>query len=382
MNKKYAYLKAVLEYGCKIKKGETLLVIIPEEAQEEKNIIKSLKEEYGIKEIIFNPQKSPKTIYNFLKMNPTEKEIKAFIGTEPLKTPTSNLKCLDLSYSYNEPDKEQKLNYEILEEYQKYCNINRQRVIKTYQQVTEENRTISVIPTQSWANKVTNGDKEKLWEYLAKITPYDDIKYIIEHLEELKNKLNKLKLSKMHFEAKNGTNFDIKLSNYSLWQTVSENKTNTNFPSYEIYTAPTKNTINGKVIITKPTNMYGETINEGILTFENGLLVKCDTDNDSYSKKVMNNENKLNRVGEIALVAESPIKKENLTFHNIILDENAGCHLALGQYINTTVKKEKPKIFHQSNYHEDLIFDAQDLHVTGTKSHKTRTLINNDKWTI
>ena len=45
MNKKYAYLKAVLEYGCKIKKGETLLVIIPEEAQEEKNIIKSLKEE-------------------------------------------------------------------------------------------------------------------------------------------------------------------------------------------------------------------------------------------------------------------------------------------------------------------------------------------------
>ena len=148
MNKKQTYLKAVLEYGCKIKKGETLLVIIPEEAQEEINIIKSLKEEYGIKEIIFNQTKSPSTIYNFLKMNPTEKTIKAFIGIEPLKTPTSTLKFLDLSNSYNEPDKEQKLNYEIPEKYKKYRKIYIQRAIKAYQQVTEENRTISVIPTQ------------------------------------------------------------------------------------------------------------------------------------------------------------------------------------------------------------------------------------------
>ena len=68
------------------------------------------------------------------------------------------------------------------------------------------------------------------------------------------------------------------------------------------------------------------------------MLVDCSSDNQFWKELIMNDDNRLRRVGEIALVADSPISKMNIYTNNILLDENAGCHIALGSYLDDVVK--------------------------------------------
>ena len=45
------------------------------------------------------------------------------------------------------------------------------------------------------------------------------------------------------------------------------------------------------------------------------------------------------RIGEVALISyDSPISLSNILFYNTLFDENASCHLALGQAYPDNVK--------------------------------------------
>ena len=45
------------------------------------------------------------------------------------------------------------------------------------------------------------------------------------------------------------------------------------------------------------------------------------------------------RLGEVALVPDSsPISQSNILFYNTLFDENAACHIALGQCYSNVLK--------------------------------------------
>ena len=49
-------------------------------------------------------------------------------------------------------------------------------------------------------------------------------------------------------------------------------------------------------------------------------------------KKVLDTDEGARRLGEVALVPQfSPISKSGLLFYNTLFDENAACHIAVGQ---------------------------------------------------
>ena len=57
--------------------------------------------------------------------------------------------------------------------------------------------------------------------------------------------------------------------------------------------------------------------------------IHADTNEDFLRQHIFSNEN-ADRLGEVALVAGSPIAKTGRLFYSTLEDENAACHLAVG----------------------------------------------------
>ena len=106
----------------------------------------------------------------------------------------------------------------------------------------------------------------------------------------------------------------------------------------------------------------------------------------------MNNENELNRIGEIALVSnDTPLARINQNFNSLLLDENVGCHLALGNSFQENIKISKEVLkakgkkhynYNESLYHQDLIFGDDSIIVEAKTKNKKLLLLKDGKWQI
>ena len=79
---------------------------------------------------------------------------------------------------------------------------------------------------------------------------------------------------------------------------------------------------------------YQGSLIEGIrVRFEEGRIVEAKaTRGEEVFNKVLDTDEGARRLGEVALVPHSsPISKSGLLFFNTLFDENAACHVALGQ---------------------------------------------------
>ena len=68
------------------------------------------------------------------------------------------------------------------------------------------------------------------------------------------------------------------------------------------------------------------------LEFEGGRVVKATAGKgEEKLVKLLETDEGASRLGEVALVPHSsPISQSGVIFHSILLDENASCHIALG----------------------------------------------------
>ena len=81
-------------------------------------------------------------------------------------------------------------------------------------------------------------------------------------------------------------------------------------------------------------------------------------------------------LGEVALVPkESPINKSGLLFMNTLFDENACCHVAVGEgfqevidgFENKTLEEIHAMGVNDSIIHVDFMVGSDDLDITGVK---------------
>ena len=84
---------------------------------------------------------------------------------------------------------------------------------------------------------------------------------------------------------------------------------------------------------TKPLSYQGTLIDGIAVRFEEGRIVDARAARGAeVLNKVLDNDEGARRLGEVALVPHSsPISKSGLLFFNTLFDENAACHIALGQ---------------------------------------------------
>jgi aminopeptidase len=108
---------------------------------------------------------------------------------------------------------------------------------------------------------------------------------------------------------------------------------NPNIPTEEVFTTPHARRVEGHVCSTKPLSYQGTLIDEISVRFEGGRIVEAKASKgEDVLKKVLETDEGARRLGEVALVPHSsPISKSGLLFFNTLFDENAACHIALGQ---------------------------------------------------
>lgn len=157
-------------------------------------------------------------------------------------------------------------------------------------------------------------------------------------------RLNEKRYTALHFRGP-GTDLRVGLADDHLWLGGGTTAGNghyciPNMPTEEVFTTPHKDRVEGRVTSTKPLSHQGTMI-EGIsVRFEGGKIVEANAARgEQVLRRMIETDEGARRLGEVSLVPHSsPIASSGLLFMNTLYDENAACHIALGQAYSTCLK--------------------------------------------
>ena len=144
-------------------------------------------------------------------------------------------------------------------------------------------------------------------------------------------------------------------------------------PSYEIFTTPDFRKTNGIIYSSKPLIYNGGLVDKFYLKFQNGKVVDYNAEvGKDILKNIIESDKYSYYLGEVALVNyNSPISDTGLVFGNTLLDENASCHLALGNGFPECIKDgynmSDEKLLEAgvniSKNHIDFMIGTEDLNI-------------------
>jgi len=205
---------------------------------------------------------------------------------------------------------------------------------------------IAALPNERWAKSVfgdTEDAYQRLYLYILQMCMIDKKDpalawdNFIKNSNIIKNKLDELKIREMHYRNFLGTDLFVGLPEQVRWLNQDKGtqfgKMIVNMPSYEIFTTPDWRKTEGIVYSSRPLFYSGSLIEEFWLEFHKGKVINCGAKKGLNTLKQMLTETEnADYLGEVALVPyDSPISNTGLVFNNILFDENASCHLALGR---------------------------------------------------
>ncbi|MCA1969036.1 MAG: aminopeptidase [Rhizobium sp.] len=210
------------------------------------------------------------------------------------------------------------------------------------------NWNICSYPNPSWAKLVFPDlpiaeAVEKLAEAIfaaSRVNEADPVAAWAAHNAELRKRstwLNGERFAALHFTGP-GTDLTVGLADGHEWHggasTAKNGITcNPNIPTEEVFTTPHALKVEGHVSSTKPLSHQGTLIDNIQVRFEGGRIVEAKASKgEEVLLKVLDTDEGARRLGEVALVPHSsPISASGILFYNTLFDENASCHIALGQ---------------------------------------------------
>ncbi|WP_446899583.1 aminopeptidase [Clostridium sp. LBM24168] len=254
------------------------------------------------------------------------------------------------------------------------------------------------IPTKAWSKKVFPNIPEyeaveKLWDSIFEIVRVkcdNPLEAWENHKTDLKKKmefLNKNNFKYLEYKNKLGTNLKIELPEGHVWLGGSSFSPAgvefmANIPTEEVFTLPLKTGVNGKVFSSKPLNYNGNLIENFSIVFKNGKIVDFTAEHGYETlKHIIETDEGSHYLGEVALVPfNSPISNSNILFYNTLFDENASCHLAIGEAYPVCIKKGENMSKEQlksigvngSLEHVDFMIGTEDLDITGINHNGKR----------
>jgi aminopeptidase len=270
----------------------------------------------------------------------------------------------------------------------------------------EINWNIVPYPNPSWARQVFPTEPEeiavrKLADAIfmaTRVDVADPIEAWFEHNAALRNRttwLNGHRFDALHYTGP-GTDLTIGLADGHEWAggaaTAKNGITcNANIPTEEVFTTPHAVRVEGRVRSTKPLSHQG-TLIEGIeVRFEGGKIVEAHASRgEEVLLKVLDTDEGARRLGEVALVPHSsPISASGLLFFNTLFDENAACHIALGQCYTTkcfvngaslTPEQIAERGGNSSLIHIDWMIGSNEIDIDGIKGGKAIPVMRKGEW--
>jgi aminopeptidase len=215
------------------------------------------------------------------------------------------------------------------------------------------------------------------------------------NLRERTEWLNSQNFSALHFYGE-GTDLTVGLAVGHEWMggaSLARNGVtcNPNIPSEEVFTTPHALNVNGFVKSTKPLSYQGTLIEDIAVTFKDGSIVKAvASKGEEVFLKLLDTDEGARRLGEVALVPHgSPISESNILFYNTLFDENAACHIALGQCYSKCFKDgdmlSKDEVVtrggNSSMIHVDWMIGSKVMNIDGLDAHGGATpVFRNGEW--
>jgi aminopeptidase len=198
--------------------------------------------------------------------------------------------------------------------------------------------------------------------------------------------LNGERFAALHFKGP-GTDLTIGLADGHEWHggaSMAKNgiTCNPNIPTEEVFTTPHALRVEGHVSSTKPLSHQGTLIDDIRVRFEGGRIVEAHASKgETVLNKVLDTDDGARRLGEVALVPHSsPISASGLLFYNTLFDENAACHIALGQCYSKCFldgaslapEQIKSQGGNSSLIHIDWMIGSDQIDIDGIRADGTR----------
>ncbi|NVM34477.1 MAG: aminopeptidase [Candidatus Lokiarchaeota archaeon] len=291
-------------------------------------------------------------------------------------------------------------------------DINRRTILKHSKHVNKlisknaTNWAVIAAPVDGWTDKIfpnlaPDKRKAKLWDTIfdiCRVNQKDPISAWKDHNNQLHARmkfLNNKQYSILKLKGP-GTDLVIGLPRKHIWIGGSEVSQNgieftANLPTEEIFTLPHKDKTEGVVTATKPLSYGGSRIEDFKLKFSEGKVIEATAGKgQKFLDQFIKTDEGASYLGEIALVPHSsPISQSGLIFYNILIDENASCHIALGRAYSPCLENGEQMSDegfmnaggNMSIMHVDLMIGSGEMNVDGILENGiAEPIMRNGEW--
>lgn len=371
------YAKFLIEGCLRLNKGDKLFIISYDLVEDFVEIVKEEASKLGINdiEVLINSPLKQRELY----LNSTFEEI----VNNPLMDRTKFNKMAREGYAFLSlsspiPGFYDEVDNDLLAKVSSY----QAKTIEEYKHYQHKGLikwNISAVPNKIWAKSIFGEeDVNRLWDLVLKICLINEdnpIEAWNKKMQKLANRveyLNNLKIKKLVYKNKLGTNIEIGLPLGYLFQSA-DGKNIVNMPTEEVFTSPSRLEVNGMVYSSKELIHNNSLVKDFWLEFKDGKVVNYDAKiGREVLEGIMATDEGASYLGEVALVDySSPISKTGILFKNTLYDENASCHLALGASFAECIKDGLTKSneelldmgLNYSHEHVDFFIGTSDLEV-------------------
>lgn len=252
--------------------------------------------------------------------------------------------------------------------------------------------TLCAVPCREWAKTVFPDDapavaERKLWGLIVKTMRLDERDAIAAweaHCSDLISRsawLTGQKFTALRYTNSLGTDLTVGMPGGYYFSGAREPALCgkyfcANMPTEEVFSLPDRNRVDGIVYASMPLVHDGNIVDKFWLKFEGGRIVDFGAERgEEILRNVIETDEGSHYLGEVALVQyDSPIRALNTLFFDTLFDENAACHLAIGQaypLIEGADRMTKEELAargaNSSNEHVDFMIGTRDLNIDGIK---------------
>jgi aminopeptidase len=391
--KKYAdvLVKFALNSGQGIKKGEVILVSVPECAKPMYVSLRTSILEAGGHAIMQFIPDDVAAAQMFAQMSNDQ------LSFFPNKYYKGIIDQVDHSIS-------------IIAEYDKYelkdvspeRLMQRQKSFKPYREWRDEKEgkgkftwTLAMYGTPAMAEEV-GMTEEAYWEqialacYLNEKDPIAKWQETQTELERTRKALNDLKIDKVHVEGPE-EDLEVGLGENRQWLGGSGR----NIPSFELFISPDWRRTNGWVKFNQPLYTHGSKISGIKLVFKDGLITASSaTENEALLKEMIATEG-ANRIGEFSLT-DGRLSQITKPMGETLFDENMGgpegnTHVAIGNAYKDSFPGDQEKVtpeqwdtmgYNESVVHTDIISTAHRKVTATLQDGSTKVIYEGGKFLI
>lgn len=263
---------------------------------------------------------------------------------------------------------------------------------------------VCVCPNPGWAQRVYGEpDEARLWadlRFMLRLDEPDPVAAWRARRDELTAqaaRLNKARFSAVRFRGA-GTDLYVPLHADADFMpaefvTPEGHRFLVNLPTEELFTSPDFRGVEGTAAATRPCEVDGTLVEDLVLRFEKGRIVDARASSNLGAVTAqLEQDDHARSLGEVALVdGSSRVGQLGRVFKEILLDENAACHIAWGDaytepFTDGLPEGEEARIargVNASRVHQDMMLGGPEVSVFGvTAAGDEVPILIEDRWRI